>query len=46
MQSDWLRENMLMILSIIGVAATACVGGIFVLYFMIKRKTKQKNAAK
>ncbi len=46
MQSDWLRENMLMILSIIGVAATACVGGIFVLYFMIKRKIKQKNAAK
>ncbi|MBL1259250.1 MAG: hypothetical protein COB33_001815 [Thiotrichaceae bacterium] len=46
MQNDWLRENMLMILSIIGAAATACVGGIFVLYFLIKRKTKQKNAAK
>lgn len=46
MQSDWLRENILMILTTIGVAATLCVGGIFVLYFMIKRKTRQKNAGK
>jgi len=43
MQSDWLRENMLTILSIVGAAATLCVVGIFVLYFMIKRKTKQKK---
>jgi len=40
MENDWLRENMLTILSVIGVAATLCVGGIFVLYFMIKKKTK------
>ncbi len=44
MESDWLRENMMTILSLIGVAATLCVGGIFVLYFMIKRKTKQNKA--
>ena len=43
MGNDWLRENMLTILSIIGVAAALSVAGIFVLYFMIKRKSK-KNA--
>jgi len=43
MQSDWLRENMMTILSIVGVASALCVGGIFVLYFMVKRKTRQKK---
>jgi len=43
MQNDWLRENMLTILSLIGVAATLCVGGIFILYFMIKKKTRENK---
>jgi len=43
MQSEWLRENMMTILSVVGVTSTLCVGGIFVLYFMIKRKSRQKK---
>lgn len=44
MENDWLRENMLTILSAIGIAATLCVGGIFVLYYMVKKKAKKENA--
>ncbi len=43
MQNDWLRENMLTILSLVGVAATLCVIGIFVLYFMIRKKTRENK---
>ncbi|GEM_PF-5915407 len=43
MQNDWLRENMLTILSLVGVAATLCVVGIFVLYFMIRKKTRENK---
>lgn len=43
MDNDWLKENMLTILSAIGIAATLCVGAIIVLYFAIKKKAKKER---
>lgn len=43
MENDWLRENMLTILSVISVVMVLCVGAIFVIYFVVKRKIR-KNA--
>ncbi len=42
MGNDWLRENMFSILTGVGIASMLCVGGIFVLYFMVKKKARKK----
>ncbi len=41
MEDDWLKENMLTILSVISGVMLLCVAAIFVLYFVIKRKIKK-----